>query len=340
MTHPSRVASVAGGVLLFLFSCGKDETVGYPEFRVPAGFPEPVYHPELNGMTPEGYRLGKKLFYEPLLSKDGTVSCGDCHKQWSAFADGGHALSHGINNLFGTRNSPPIFNLAWMPYFMWDGGINHIEVMPIAPITNPVEMDESLTGVISKLNADAEYRQQFGQVFGTEEASSQRLLTALAWFMTSVVSADSRYDRYLQGGETLTATEMQGMELFMERCASCHTPPLFTNYAFENNGLDLVFQDSGRARITGNPMDMGLFKVPSLRNVEKTGPYMHDGRFATLTQALEHYQSGIKNSPTLSDNFTGGQGLLLTDAEKTAVEAFLRTLTDLTLMENEVYAKD
>lgn len=329
-------------IILFLIftgvGCSPEENNNYPGFTIPQGFPQPVYDPIDNGMTPKGYALGKKLFFDPILSRDNTISCGDCHKQWSAFADGAHPLSHGIDNLFGIRNTPPIFNLAWMPYFMWDGGINHIEVMPIDPITNPVEMDETLANVIDKLNNHPEYPELFADVFGISPINSQQMLTSMAWFMTSIVSNNSKYDQYLKGEVSLSSDELSGKLLFEDKCANCHTPPLFTDYSFKNNGLDSTFpSDSGRARITGLYSDIGKFKVPSLRNVEYSGPYMHDGRFNTLEQVIDHYSSGIVYSHTLDTNNIPVSGFSLTANEKAQIVLFLKTLSDDTFINNEAY---
>jgi cytochrome c peroxidase len=325
-------------LLLFIFlltiavtACKKDKDDDVPaeniSFKVPEGFPEPVYQFTDNAVTNERFSLGRKLFYDELLSRNNTISCGSCHQQAGAFSHIDHRVSHGIDDLEGTRNSPPIFNLAWHSNFFWDGGVNHIELQPINPIQNPVEMDESLANVIAKLNASQEYRSLFNSAYGSETITSQMMLRAIAQFMAVMVSANSPYDKYVNG-ETgaLTAQQISGLSIFRQKCASCHTEPLFTDLKYRNNGLDSVFSDPGRFVITTDPADEGKFKVPSLRNVEISYPYMHDGRFKTLDKVLDHYTSGVKNSTTLDPLLSGGIGLTI--QEKADVIAFLKSLTD------------
>ena len=297
----------------------------------PAQFPAAVY--QFTGNTPSkaGFELGRQLFYEPLLSRTGTVSCGSCHKQFAGFSDLDHTVSHGINDLLGVRNTPSLANLRWNPSFFWDGGATHLELVSVAPITNPVEMDETLGNVIRKLNRNPTYVQNFRTVFGKDTIDSQQLLRALAQFMGQMVSASSPYDQYIQGKkEALTAEQIKGLALFEAKCATCHTLGLFTDYTFRNNGLDSDFtRDAGRQLITQLPTDAGKFKVPSLRNVALSAPYMHDGRFKTLAQVLAHYSTGVKASSTLDNSLvTGKPGLQLTEIEKAQLLAFLEALTD------------
>lgn len=300
-----------------------DIALSWPDY-----FPAPIYNFEENPRTKEGFVLGKKLFYDPILSKDNTISCGSCHQQFVAFAHADHKVSHGINNLLGVRNSPSLYNLIWQKEFFWDGGSKHIEVQAIGPITNPVEMDETLENVISKLSNNAEYRSLFKAAFKTDTITSQLMLKAIVQFMGSFISASSKYDLNRQdaGKHPLSSDEKAGLDLFEQKCASCHTPPLFTDNSYRNNGLDETFTDSGRFLITNINSDMGKFKVPSLRNVELTYPYMHDGRFETLDKVLNHYQTGIKQSLTL--DATLNNGIVLTNTEKVQLIAFLKTLTD------------
>ncbi len=295
-------------------------------FVVPDGWPAPTYSFSGNTLTKEGFILGRKLFYDPKLSRDNTVSCGSCHQQFAAFSHLDHNVSHGIDNLLGTRNAPGLFNLNWNTSFMWDGGINHIEVQPIAPITNPVEMDESIANVVTKIQNDATYNELFQDAFGTETVTSQLIFKAIAQFQGMLVSYNSKYDLYTRGQTSLTGSELNGLNLFMAKCNTCHTAPLFTNNAFMNNGLDTVFVDAGRATITFLPADSGKFKVPTLRNVNLTRQYMHDGRFETLDQVMNHYSSGVKNSSTLSPEVAGG--IPMTASEKADIIAFLKTLSD------------
>lgn len=321
-------------ILIALHACDTDpaikEELPANDIRlvVPDGWPYPNYDFSSNPLTKEGFILGRKLFYDPKLSRDNTISCASCHQQFAAFAHLDHAVSHGIDNLLGTRNAPALFNMNWQTNFMWDGGINHIEVQPIAPITNPVEMDESVSNVVNKLQADASYRSMFNDAFGTETITSQLMFKAMAQFMGMLVSYNSKYDLYLKGQASLTSSENNGLNLFMSKCNSCHTAPLFTNLEYKNNGLDSVFADAGRGRITFLAADSGTFKVPSLRNIALSKPYMHDGRFTTLDQVMDHYSSGIVHSSTLAPELAGG--IPLTTQEKQDIIAFLKTLTDNT----------
>jgi len=308
-----------------------------PTFHVPSGFPTPVYDPVAKGMTQDGYLLGKKLFFDPLLSQDGTISCASCHQPENAFSDRGQIFSTGVNGLQGSRNSPPIFNLAWQPYFMWDGGVNHIEVMPIAPITHPAEMNESLNNILFKLQNNAEYSSLFYNVYGTYSINSAMLLKSLAWYMTSIVSYQSKYDRVIGGEDHFTLQEQEGYNIFMSKCSSCHTPPLFTDYTFRNNGILGTTGDSGRFRITLQFEDMHTYKVPSLRNIEVTEPYMHDGQLATLEEVIDHYNDGILYNPNLDTILIDDNFIELNNSEKQNLIKFLKTLTDSTFLYNQEY---
>lgn len=304
-------------------------------FSVPAHFPAPHYQALANPLTREGVELGRRLFYEPLLSLTGEVSCATCHAQPHGFADHNVAFSKGIYGRLGRRNSPPIVNMAWNTSFMWDGGVNHIEIMPIAPLTDSVEMGETLSNIVAKLQAQPQYRERFRRAFGSDSITDQRLLYALAQFMTVLVSGDSQYDRYRQGKGSLDAQELQGLELFRLHCENCHREPLFTDYSFRNNGIDGASggDDPGRERITLSPSDRSRFKVPTLRNIARTYPYMHDGRMTTLEAVLAHYAGGIKASPTLDTLLPAG-GLGLSASEQAAIIAFLQTLNDYTYLNN------
>ncbi len=301
---------------------------------VPPGWPQPVYTFPNNPLSVEKFKLGRELFYEEMLSADNTISCGSCHQNFVAFAHSDHALSHGINGLFGIRNSPPLFNLNWNTSFMWDGGVNHIEVQPLAPITNPVEMNEDINNVLIKLNASGKYKLLFKEAFGDEQATTERTFKSLAQFMGMMYSYNSRFDLYKRGeeGGHMNAQELNGYTLFQQKCNSCHTEPLFTNYAFKNNGLsvNINLQDSGRMHITNDPADKYKFRVPTLRNVMITGPYMHDGRFSSIDQVFDHYASGIVQSATLDVNLQNG--IQLSPEERADIKAFLHTLTDYTFI--------
>jgi cytochrome c peroxidase len=318
-------------VFFLVIGCKKDPSLSGAtdddtiEFLVPANWPEPVYKFQNNTLSKAGFELGRKLFYETKLSRDNTVSCGSCHQPFAAFAHIDHTVSHGVDNLLGTRNSPPIFNLNWHTSFFWDGGVNHIEMQPINPIQNPVEMDETIENVVNKLKADAGYRAMFASAFGDETVTSQRIFKAMAQFMGMMVSANSKFDRYMRGeaGGDMTSAELSGLQVFRSKCASCHKEPLFSDFTMRNNGLPTTsVNDSGRAH-----------KVPSLRNLRYTYPYMHDGRFATLEQVLDYYTTSIHNSGPV-DPAIGTTGIILSAQNKADLISFLNTLND------EAFVKD
>ena len=313
----------------------------YIEFKIPAGWPKP--HTNIfakNKLSEQGFQLGKKLFYDTRLSKDGTISCANCHQQFAAFATYEHDFSHGHNDQHTTRNAPALFNLAWMKNLHWDGGINHIEVQPLSPITSPTEMAETLENVLIKLKSDTAYPNLFKAAFGTEEINSQRMLKALAQFTGSIVSSNSKYDKVLKGEATFTYAEENGYNLFKAKCAACHKEPLFTDNSFRNNGLEIntFLNDYGRMKITGDAKDSLTFKVPSLRNVAVSFPYMHDGRFYSLGAAIEHYRNGIVTTQPTLDPLLANK-IAITNTQKYELIYFLNTLTDTSMTKNPRYAK-
>ncbi len=272
--------------------------------------------------------LGRQLFYDPILSQDSTISCASCHSPFNAFAHTDHDLSHGIYDSIGTRNAPALFNLAWHKLFMWDGAINHLDVQALAPISHPGEMAEDISHVVKKLNRSNFYRNKFDAIYKDKRITGERLLKCLSEFQLTLISANSKYDSVMLGKSTFTDQENKGYLLFKRNCNSCHQEPLFSSFEFENNGLavDTSLNDFGRYKITKQPKDSLLFKVPSLRNLKYTFPYMHDGRFERLREVLNHYSNGIVNSPTLSSRLRNG--IALNSREKTDLLAFLRTLND------------
>jgi cytochrome c peroxidase len=310
-------------VLVLAVACTKTSPELLP---IPKHFPPLVYTFTGNPLSEEGVALGKRLFYDPVLSSDSSVACGSCHHQPFAFSDRGRALSTGVGGRTGKRNAPGIFNVLWHPHFMADGGVNHLEVMPLAPITDTLEMNERVAHVNQKLQRSHHYPEQFKRVFGSDSITTRHVMLALAQFMGTLVSANSRYDRMLQRQETFTPVEEKGYRLFKAQCAGCHAGVLQTDFSFRNNGLDKEFSDMGRARVTAQQEDEGKFRVPSLRNVALTAPYMHDGRFHTLEEVLQHYRTGIQHSHTLDKKLPGA--IRLNDAEASAVISFLHTLTD------------
>ena len=297
-------------------------------FEVPKKFPKPVYDFKNNPLTEEGFQLGRQLFYDPILSKDNTISCASCHLQQTGFTHVDHDLSHGIEGKIGTRNSLTLQNLAWSKNFMWDGGVNHLDVQAIAPITSGVEMDETLENVIAKLQKSEKYQNLFQKAFGNKKITGQLTLKAISQFVVSLTTANSKYDKVIRNEEKFTPMEQKGYDLFKTNCASCHTEPLLASNNFKNNGLpiDTTLNDFGRMKITQNPKDSLLFKVPTLRNIEFTFPYMHDGRFKTLNEVVNHYNKGIQKSKTLSKELQ--KPMKLSDNQRVEIIAFLKTLTD------------
>lgn len=313
----------------------------YIDFKIPPGWPKPPTNIfAKNKLSEQGFQLGKKLFYDTRLSKDGSnISCANCHQQFAAFATYDHDFSHGLNDQHTTRNAPALFNLAWMTSYHWDGGINHIEVQPLSPMTSPTEMAETLVNVLAKLKNDTAYPKLFKAAFGTAEINSQRMLKALAQFTGSIVSANSKYDKVMRGEAKFTYSEENGYALFIANCAACHTEPLFTDNSLRNNSLEIntYLNDSGRMKITGDPKDSLKFKVPSLRNVAVSFPYMHDGRFNSLGQVIEHYRNGINPQPTLDTLLA--KRIAITDRQKNELIYFLNTLTDTSITKNPRFAQ-
>lgn len=296
--------------------------------KIPSNWPKPIYDFEKNPLDAKTIALGRKLFYDPILSLDNTISCSSCHLSFTAFTHVDHALSHGIGDSIGTRNSPVLINLAWSKHFMWDGAVNHIDVQALAPITHPSEMGENLENVIRKLNEHNSYPQLFKEAFGSETISSKQLLKALAQFQLTLISSNSKYDKVKRKEATFSKQEKRGYKLFKKNCASCHSEPLFTSGEFENNGLevDTFLNDIGRAKITQLSKDKYKFKIPTLRNIEFSFPYMHDGRFKSLREVLNHYTSHISQTENLASQL--GNGIKLSSNDKTDIIAFLLTLSD------------
>lgn len=319
----------------------------YP-FIINSAFPNPEL-PRDNPFTEERVSLGEKLFNETALSKDGSLSCASCHRQKTAFADP-RRFSIGVHGQAGTRNAMPLFNLAWKRSFFWDGRAPSARAQALVPIQDPTEMDESLSNVVAKLSATArgaagapaaDYPALFTRAFGTPEITAEKIGLALEAFVLTITSDDSKFDRVRREEAQFTAEEARGFQLFATEydprrkqfggdCFHCHGGALFRSQAFANNGLDADFKDPGRAKITGNDADRGKFATPSLRNVALTAPYMHDGRFTTLEEVVEHYSTGVKRSATLDPNLAKHPdgGVPLSAEDKRALVAFLRTLTD------------
>lgn len=313
-----------------LGACRKDRSANLQPLpqEIPSGFPPPVYSFADNPLSKEGFELGRRLFFDGRLSIDGNFPCASCHQPIAAFGTYEHDRSHGYDHSHTLRNAPPLFNLAWQTNFHWDGEFGSLVEEAQQPITTHTEMAETFAGIISKLQQDAAYRREFEQVFGSPIIKKQNILKALAQFTGYLTSANSKYDRVKNGTATFTQQETNGYQVFMANCAGCHPEPLFTDNSFRNTGLpvDPVLNDLGRIRVTGAGEDLRKFRVPSLRNVYVTANYMHDGRFNTLAQCINHYRSGIEQNPTLDPLLVGG--IPMTDAGAADLRAFLIALTD------------
>jgi cytochrome c peroxidase len=293
------------------------------------------------------------LFYEKRLSKNNIQACADCHLQIDGFSDI-NQFSTGVEGLQGGRQAMAIMNMAWHDEgFFWDGRASTLRDQALRPIQDPLEMNETLENVIAKLSADVEYKNQFLRAFGSNQVSAERISLALEQFMFTLISANSRYDKYLLGQETMSPAELRGKDLFFSEfdpfgtergaeCFHCHGGPDFSNHAYMNNGLDTEenFTDEGRFAVTGDPFDMAAFKVPSLRNIAVTAPYMHDGRFNTLEEVIEHYNTGVQQSSSVHPllQFNLDPGLDLSQEEIADIVAFLHTLTDEEFLTNEEFS--
>lgn len=300
-----------------------------------ADWPEPIYDFEKNPISEEGFQLGRELFYDPELSRDNTISCANCHLQYTGFTHVDHAVSHGIDGRKGTRNSPVLINLAWNSSFHWDGGVNNLDVQALNPIQHFAEMDNTLRDVLDYVNRSKHYRERFFNAFGDSVATSKTLLQAFSQFTTSLVSSNSKYDQFTRGEVEFTAQEKQGLRLFEQHCNSCHTAPLFNSNDFASNALpiDPIFNDLGRYGITKLGTDSLKFRIPTLRNIEHTYPYMHDGRFRKLREVVKYYAYEMdRTNPYLSEKLKSD--MKLTETDQKDLIAFLCTLTDRTFLYN------
>ncbi|MCC2548657.1 cytochrome-c peroxidase [Hymenobacter sp. BT175] len=346
---------------MLLLSCCTDPLEEEPvvttpyQLTIPSNFPQNARIPADNPLTEEGVALGRMLFYEPRLSRDNTLSCGSCHQQSKAFTDG-RALAIGVNGARHTRSSMSLVNLAWEPVLNWDGAATTLETQARLPLENPVEMHQLLGEGVRKLQQTDLYPPLFRKAFGSTTITEQNVLKALAQFQRTLISSNSRYDRSLRRELRLTVDEQRGEALYNNHpnpdlsiagadCMHCHGGPLFTSQSFHNNGLDATFTDPGRKGVTGLAVDNGKFRAPTLRNIELTAPYMHDGRFATLEDVLDHYSDHVKRSspnidPLLLDasNTLNGTQLDLTQTQKNQIIAFLRTLTDTTFTRDKRFS--
>ncbi|CAM1342822.1 Cytochrome-c peroxidase [Tenacibaculum aestuarii] len=340
-------------LLFLLMSCSSKEEIEnvYTPVQVNLKIPEifqqkliaPIV-PTNNPLTEEGIALGKKLFFDPILSKDNTQSCASCHDPKNAFTDDTR-FSEGVDGKLGTRNSMPLFNLAWNfdERFMWDGKELSIERQAFSPVRNPIEMHSDWKNVAKKLQEHTEYPTLFQQAFGISKIDSTLVTKAIAQFERTLISGNSKFDQYLLGKAELTSEELNGFNVFMDEtrgdCFHCHgsdNNPLWTDNQFHNNGLDETFTDLGLGTFTGDPNDNGKFKSPSLRNLAFTAPYMHDGRFTTLEEVINHYSEGLKQSSTIDPLMkkVNQEGVQLSNKDKADLKAFLLSLSDNDFINN------
>lgn len=315
--------------LTLLCIAASNFTKPYPNY-----FPEPNYKLDFSSKTYDLIQLGRALFYDPILSADNSISCASCHSPYNSFAHTDHAVSHGIHDSIGKRNAPALINLAWQKELMWDGASNHLDVQALAPITHPGEMAGTIEHVIDKLQKSKLYQSLFKGAYGDTLINSQRMLKALTQFQLTLISDDSKYDKVRRNEDTFSIQEIRGYQLFLTHCNSCHTEPLFTNHKFKNNGLNIDSQsmDLGRFNITKIPEDSMKFKVPTLRNISYTFPYMHDGRFKKLRSVINHYVDNNKEYKYISKELK--QNILLSSNEKTDLISFLITLNDKNFIHN------
>lgn len=276
--------------------------------------------------------MGRKLFHDNRLSKNADVTCTSCHQQHAAYTTFDHDLGHGTNHQHTRRNVPGIFNMAWHHEFEWDGKLNNLLDQPLTCMTAPEKMGEEVNSVIEKLKSDPKYKRMFGEAFGDENITGERMARSLTQFVVMLVSSNSKYDKMKKGQVVFNPSEENGYQIFKIKCALCHTEPLFTDLSYRNNGLPYnpFHIDFGRMEVTGNPADSLKFKVPSLRNVALTGYYAHDGRFVAISEMLNHYSSGIMQGPTLDTSLKNN--IPLNDLEKFYLQEFLFTLNDSSLI--------
>ena len=342
---------IAAVIVIIPNSCKKDPALPLPvtpyepspyNLVIPQGFPD-MEIPSDNPLTVEGIQLGRRLFYDTLLSGDFTQSCSSCHNQAVAFSDNGKQFSTGIDNIEGGVNAPTIINPGWMPSAFWDGRANSLEEQALGPVENPIEMHLDWPDAIDRLDAHELYPTLFSNVFGDKPIKKEMVAKAIAQFERTFISSESDWDKYLRGEYMLSQSEAKGFEVFFTEkgdCFHCHGTILFTDNLFHNNGLDSVLTNLGLGAITENSNDNGKFKSPTLRNIEFTAPYMHDGRFSTLEEVIDFYSEGVKFSSTVDPLMkkVNQGGLHLTESEKLDLIAFLKVLSDDDFLNNPDYS--
>lgn len=299
---------------------------------IPEGFPEMPQSAD-NTFTKARWDLGKKLFFDPILSRDSSISCGTCHKPQLAFSDN-TAFSDGVEQRAGTRNSSSLANIGYHPYYLREGGIPTLEMQTLVPIQEHNEFDHDMLKIIEKLSKKTDYGLMATKAYN-KPIDAFVITRALGVFQRSLISGNSRYDQFINADPgSFTEIEKTGKELFFgakAQCSQCHGGFNFTDYSFQNNGLYTTYADNGRERLTNNEADRALFKVPSLRNIALTAPYMHDGSLASLKEVIEHYNNGGKPHNNKNSLVTP---LHLSNSEQEALVAFLQTLSDYSFINN------
>ena len=342
-----KIVIVSAALSLIMMACRQDPEMilgdghdhSHYNLDIPAGLP-PMVIPADNPLTQEGIALGRKLFYDNILSANNTMNCGSCHQLRNYTVDSNLALSTGIDGIQGTRNSMPLFNIGYSTTFFWDGGAADLESQVLGPIANPVELHEDIGNVVKKLQEHPQYPTLFKNAFGTDVITSKQIMQAIAQFERTMISANSKYDQWKSGKASLTTEESRGMEVYLSEtkgdCVHCHgIGSTFTDFEFRNTGLDSIPIDKGRSLITLNSADAGKFKTPTLRNIARTGPYMHDGRFVNLRECIEHYNTGFKYTKNLSPELKTAVKGRMSEQDITDLIAFLRTLTDYEFINNK-----
>ena len=309
------------------------------QITTPFGFPDMII-PFDNQLSVEGVELGRKLFNDPILSANNTLACSGCHIKNNSFSQN-ESFSIGIDGIKGFRNASALINLGWNTSFNWDGSINTLEEQAFEPVTNPIEMHSKWVDVENKLNNDSMYSILFKNAFGIDYIDSNHVVKAISQFERTLISVNSKYDKWIKQELQLNTSELNGFSIFNSEkgdCFHCHGTEMFMDNSFHNNGLDSEnnFTDFGLENITGNQSDRAKFKTPTLRNIEYSSPYMHDGRFNTLEEVVEHYNSGGNYSSTVDPLMKKiGVGLQLTNTEKQDLINFLKSLTDDDFINNK-----
>ncbi len=333
-------------LLMLMSACFAPQEDETGTFYQPIGFPE-VNFPATNDYSAKRVELGKTLFFDQSLSLNHQVSCASCHLQEIAFTDAAALSKLGVTKKPLLRHTPALINMAWAENgLFWDGGAKNLESLVFAPLTHQDEMGANLVDVENYVNENKKYQKAFKEAYGVEKIKSQYVAKAIAQYVRTIVSDQSKYDSVRRGVAVFTEIESKGYQLFIKNCSTCHTEPLMADNQFHNNGLDSVFTNAeeegifqGRFRITHDTLDLGKYKTPTLRNVALTAPYMHDGRFETLEEVLDHYSGGVKYSNTLDSLLYNAHlvGITLTETDKQALLSFLNSLTDFHFINNSQY---